>query len=404
MKIEKVNVSGKDGKTVEAGHFTSSYDTYLQFTDLSIEPAREYTLHGYIKANKSGTISCLGSGSNVTTSWSEVKMTIIPDSKTFQVFFYPAEFWIYNWKLELGEVSSPWTPSPLDVKYDLQQAQSEWNQTVSGIEASVSKLSEDTKHDLNEAKTEWNLTADGLRTDIDKKIGAEEAQTLIDVTAGDLRVELEKKTSESDVKTLIDANADSIRLKTGTLIWNAQNSSMSKDGVLTCTNGYFSGEVHATSGVFSGSLNGATGTFSGKLQAATGTFSGDVVAKSFKTSDGVVIGQYSQGFALNKFDRLVTINGWATALNVFQAESWNVGVKYAPVQNIGMPCIIGLDDSSFKPGCIKVEPNGTIVLYYYESYGSGPDRIDKNTYGSEKFQRLNMAFFFSGSWFTNYME
>lgn len=214
MEITKVSVTGADGDSVEAGYFTSSYDSCLQLTNLPIELDRQYTLHGYIKSSASGTISCSGVGANVTTSWQEVKMTITPTSKTLFVYFYPATFWIYNWKLEVGDVSSYWTPSPLDAKYDLEEAWSTWEQTAEGF-----------------------------------------------------RTEIGKKTDESQVRTLITASADDIRLKTGKLVWEATNSSMDEDGNFKCTNGDFTGKITATDGTFSGMLNGATGTFSGNVEA-----------------------------------------------------------------------------------------------------------------------------------------
>lgn len=65
------------------------------------------------------TIRCQDVTANVTTSWQEIKMTIIPTSNILELYFYPGEFYLYNWKMEAGTISTAWTPSPLDVKYDL---------------------------------------------------------------------------------------------------------------------------------------------------------------------------------------------------------------------------------------------------------------------------------------------
>ena len=244
MEITKVNVTGADGTTVEAGYFTSSYDTYLQFKNLSIEPAKQYTLHGYIKASTAGTISCLGVSANVTTSWQEVQMTITPDSKTFSIYFYPAAFYIYNWKLEIGDVASYWTPSPLDAKHEIEEKASEWSQTAEEIKSSVSKVSDD----LDNTKAEWSQTAEEIKSSVSKvSDDLSTAETKWTQTANELSTEISKKTDSETVQTLITASADDIRLKTGKLVWEAENSSMTEDGVLTCKDGNFTGDVNAVS-------------------------------------------------------------------------------------------------------------------------------------------------------------
>lgn len=119
MNIEKVTILGADGEYVTAGHFATEYNSSLWMGNLDVVIGKTYTLHGYIKSTKAGTLTCEGASASVTTKWQEVSMSIIPTRKSFELFFYPGEFWIYNWKLEVGSIMSKWTPSPLDAKYDL---------------------------------------------------------------------------------------------------------------------------------------------------------------------------------------------------------------------------------------------------------------------------------------------
>ena len=152
MKIEKVNVAGINGSNVNCGHFSNTYDTILQLGSDSIVVGKTYTIHGYIKCSKAATITCLGSSASVTTTWKEIKMIINPTVKTFNVVFTPGEYWIYNWKLEIGSISSLWTPSPLDAKYDLISMGSLVNQMNNSITQKVWST------DIDAAKDEVNTS------------------------------------------------------------------------------------------------------------------------------------------------------------------------------------------------------------------------------------------------------
>lgn len=54
---------------------------------------------------------------------------------------------------------------------------------------------------------------------------------------------IESRVTSNKVESIIEQNADSIRLKANQIVWNATNSSMTKNGTLTATNGKFSGKV-----------------------------------------------------------------------------------------------------------------------------------------------------------------
>lgn len=162
MQIEKVE-STLNGDPIKCGHFNSSmYDSYIEFP-VNLDTGKKYTIHGYIKSSVAGQISCEGATSNVSTEWSHVVMTITPSQqKSLELKFYPGEFWIYQWKLEVGEVNSNWTPSPLDAKYDLISLGSEVKQLSDSITQKV------WKEDINDATKEINKSVTTVGQDAEK--------------------------------------------------------------------------------------------------------------------------------------------------------------------------------------------------------------------------------------------
>lgn len=114
MKLEKVTVARADGQG-QVGHFRSpSADTYLQL-NVNVEINRTYTLHGYIKSARNGTLSCLGKSVGTTASWNHFSIQIVPNSKIFNLVFSPGEFWFYNFKLEKGTIMTQWSPNGEDL-------------------------------------------------------------------------------------------------------------------------------------------------------------------------------------------------------------------------------------------------------------------------------------------------
>lgn len=162
MKIQKVQVTGAKGSTVDCGYFSNAlYDTYLQLTTTA-EIGKQYNIHGYIKSNRSGTIRCQDMTANVTTSWQEIKMIIIPTSNILELYFYPGEFYLYNWKMEAGTISSAWTPSPLDVKYDLIEIGTIVTQLSNSISSKV------WQNDINTATGVLNTKITEVKQNADK--------------------------------------------------------------------------------------------------------------------------------------------------------------------------------------------------------------------------------------------
>lgn len=182
MKIQKVQVTGAKGSTVDCGYFSNAlYDTYLQLTTTA-EIGKQYNIHGYIKSNSSGTIRCQDVTANVTTSWQEIKMTIIPTSNILELYFYPGEFYLYNWKMEAGTISTAWTPSPLDVKYDLIEMGTIVTQLSNSISSKV------WQNDINTATGALDTKITEVKQNADKiswlvKSGSSESDMILTDTA-----------------------------------------------------------------------------------------------------------------------------------------------------------------------------------------------------------------------------
>lgn len=128
MKIQEVTVKDANGENITAGYFKSSYETHLQIRNNQLTIGKTHILHGFVKASAAATISCLTASAPVTTSWNEVSLLITPTSKMIDIVFSPGEYWIYNWKLEVGTIPSLWSPSSLDTKEDLKSVWSQYQQ------------------------------------------------------------------------------------------------------------------------------------------------------------------------------------------------------------------------------------------------------------------------------------
>ena len=128
MKIQEVTVKDANGDNITAGYFKSSYETHLQIRNNQLTIGKTHILHGFVKASAAATISCLTASAPVTTSWNEVSLLITPTSKMIDIVFSPGEYWIYNWKLEVGTIPSLWSPSSLDTKEDLKSVWSQYQQ------------------------------------------------------------------------------------------------------------------------------------------------------------------------------------------------------------------------------------------------------------------------------------
>lgn len=171
MQIEEIhadhyNISGVEGDNITMGHFSNLlYDTYLQIPISDIKKNKPYILHGYLISNtNSASLSVVYNDNgttteksfNVSSSWTEIIVNITSlqgDSIDFR--FSPGEYYIHNWKLELGSTISDWTPSPLDAKYDVLEIGSTVKQLANSITSKVWQTDIDTAtEEINETMTE----------------------------------------------------------------------------------------------------------------------------------------------------------------------------------------------------------------------------------------------------------
>lgn len=76
----------------------------------------EYTLTFWIKADAAGSLQVLGNNLDVTTEWAEHIITFIADdTNLILIFQVVGNYYIYHAQLEVGNLSTDWSPSPDDM-------------------------------------------------------------------------------------------------------------------------------------------------------------------------------------------------------------------------------------------------------------------------------------------------
>lgn len=306
MKIQKVQVTGAKGSTVDCGYFSNAlYDTYLQLTTTA-EIGKQYNIHGYIKSNRSGTIRCQDMTANVTTSWQEIKMIIIPTSNILELYFYPGEFYLYDWKMEAGTISSAWTPSPLDVKYDLIEMGTIVTQLSNSISSKV------WQNDINTATGALNTKITEVKQNADKiswlvKSGSSESDmVLTDTTYTLISKNINLKGNAIFTSFL---NEDQTAINGGKIATNSITASQLSTDSIKSRN-----YIENTSGSF---LNLSDGTFdskylkwdeTGTITATSGKFAGFII-----NNNGIVaipknaeLDESNLQFSINNLNAFVT--------------------------------------------------------------------------------------------------
>ena len=306
MKIQKVQVTGAKGSTVDCGYFSNAlYDTYLQLTTTA-EIGKQYNIHGYIKSNRSGTIRCQDMTANVTTSWQEIKMIIIPTSNILELYFYPGEFYLYNWKMEAGTISSAWTPSPLDVKYDLIEMGTIVTQLSNSISSKV------WQNDINTATGALDTKITEVKQNADKiswlvKSGSSESDmVLTDTTYTLISKNINLKGNAIFTSFL---NEDQTAINGGKIATNSITASQLSTDSIKSRN-----YIENTSGSF---LNLSDGTFDSKylkwdetgvITATSGKFAGFII-----NNNGIVaipknaeLDESNLQFSINNLNAFVT--------------------------------------------------------------------------------------------------
>lgn len=148
---------------------TSNYFVFSNITTVG----EQYTLTIWVKSTASKTLVAAGTTVAVTTEWKKHIVTFVADSANMLFQFQnTGDYYIYHAKLELGNVSTDWTPAPEDsgdefssVNQELQIIRESVSQqsinadgiteTVSRTETAVNTLTgevESTRQEISEVK------------------------------------------------------------------------------------------------------------------------------------------------------------------------------------------------------------------------------------------------------------
>lgn len=171
----------------------------------------QYTLTIWVKSTASKTLVAAGTTVAVTTEWKKHIVTFVADSANMLFQFQnTGNYYIYHAKLELGNISTDWTPAPEDSGDELSSV----NQELQIIRESVSQLS---------------VNADGITETVSK------TETAVNSLTGEVestRQELSevKQTSDQftvELQKITDDGVDKITTKTG-FTFNEEGLSITK--------------------------------------------------------------------------------------------------------------------------------------------------------------------------------
>ena len=127
-----------------------------------------YTFSCWAKASVSANIKIAGSTIALGTSWSKIELTFTAADKNLEFIFLKAgTYFFYHSQLEFGNVATDWSPSPDDVRDEMQEE--------------VDKV----QSELDETKTAVNsamLDIDSLKGAISALVAGENGETLLTQT------------------------------------------------------------------------------------------------------------------------------------------------------------------------------------------------------------------------------
>ena len=128
------------------------------------------------------------------------------------------------------------------------------------------------------------------------------------------------------------------------------------------------------------------------------TFNGSITATTVRTTANV--GADYNGLARNRWDHIVIFNCAGCSLSEFQMNGWNVGDGFKPTRDIYMAAAINVNNGGvWKLAVVRVQTNGTITIYWYNSYGGAANAINSSNYTNSSWS--NSSIFCNGSWITN---
>ena len=181
--LEKVIITGLDGKDVECGHLTCDKTCTLRLKDV-LTTSQDYMFQIKIKSKSNATLTAtIGSTKKVfdiTSEWDkkvESFSSVDVKNKYMDLMFTAGEYWFYNAKLEIGAVLTDWSFGEGDITERIVEAESRIAQKIDEIELKVITNEEnigkiDVKAD--EVKTEV-INARGDKSTLSVRIDAIES-------------------------------------------------------------------------------------------------------------------------------------------------------------------------------------------------------------------------------------
>lgn len=204
---------------------------------------------------------------------------------------------------------------------------------------------------------------------------------------------IESRVTSSDVESIIEQNADSIRLKANQIVWDATNSSMTKNGTLTAQNGSFKGTISASTITGSSIRNDNTTSYAllkdGTLDIYR-NISGltNIRALRLSVADGVALtglnGLELESDDANAIPRLYSSNDFDIGTVQSQAALYAASALHAfRVGNTKVAYISSTD--TYLHGYLTVEKNAYIDNNLYvngvRTYGTKARTVKTEDYG-----------------------
>lgn len=186
---------------------TSNYFVFSNITTVG----EQYTLTIWVKAAAPKTLIAAGSSIAVTTEWEKHIVTYTAGSVNMLFRFQDTgDYYIYHAKLELGNVSTDWTPAPEDSGETIDSV----NQELEVIRESVSQLSVNADG-ITEMVSKTESTVNTLTGEVEKT-----QQDILEI----------KKASDQltiDFQQISDDGVDKVTTKTG-FTFNEEGLSITK--------------------------------------------------------------------------------------------------------------------------------------------------------------------------------
>ena len=170
-----------------------------------------YTLTIWVKADANYRMTAAGNTIDVTTEWKQHIFTYTANSRNLYFHFQnTGSYYIYHSQLEIGTVSTDWSPAPEDIGDDFDYV----NQELQTVWESVSQLS---------------INADGIMETVSK------TESTIDTLTGEVEstrqeiLEVKRASDQFtiDLQQIVDTGVDKVTTSTG-FTFNEEGLSITK--------------------------------------------------------------------------------------------------------------------------------------------------------------------------------